>query len=207
MVRWLLSFLAGAALAAPALAQEGVPQKLIDHWKTSKKYVLALADQMPAGDYGFKPNPDEMSFGQQMAHIATANAFFFATLSGQKSPIAKPANYDKATVTKTLSDSYDFAIAALQGLDPARLHQTFDMEGGKMEGFEVLLLATDHTAAPSRPMHRVFTGQGHQAGGLRFLRRRRLPAGRRLIRARFLSPQILLPGRADSVVAGRCRAR
>lgn len=146
MVRWLLSFLAGAALAAPALAQEGVPQKLIDHWKTSKKYVLALADQMPAGDYGFKPNPDEMSFGQQMAHIATANAFFFATLSGQKSPIAKPANYDKATVTKTLSDSYDFAIAALQGLDPARLHQTSDMEGGKMEGFEVLLLATDHTA-------------------------------------------------------------
>jgi uncharacterized damage-inducible protein DinB len=146
MIRWLLSFLAGAALTAPALAQEGVPQKLIDHWKASKKYVLALADQMPAGDYGFKPNPDEMSFGQQMAHIASANAFFFATLSGQKSPIAKPANYDKATVTKTLSDSYDFVIAALQGLDPARLHQTFDMEGGKMEGFEVLLLATDHTA-------------------------------------------------------------
>ena len=45
-----------------------------------------------------------------------------------------------------LSDSYDFVIAALQGLDPARLHQTFDMEGGKMEGIEVLLLATDHTA-------------------------------------------------------------
>jgi hypothetical protein len=53
MVRWLLSFVAGAALAAPALAHEGVPQKLIDHWKTSKKYVLALAEQMPVGDYGF----------------------------------------------------------------------------------------------------------------------------------------------------------
>jgi uncharacterized damage-inducible protein DinB len=45
-----------------------------------------------------------------------------------------------------LSDSYDFVIVALQGLDPARLHQTYDMEGGKMEGFEVLLLATDHAA-------------------------------------------------------------
>jgi hypothetical protein len=56
---------AGAALATPTLAQEGVPQKLIDHWKTSKKYVLALADQMAAGDHDFKPNPDEMSFGQR----------------------------------------------------------------------------------------------------------------------------------------------
>ena len=53
MFRWILSFVVGAALAMPALAQEGVPQKLVDHWKTSKKYVLALADQMPAADYGF----------------------------------------------------------------------------------------------------------------------------------------------------------
>jgi len=146
MHRWLLSFVAGAALLAPALAQEGVPPKLIDHWKTSKKYMLALADQMPAADYSFKLTPPEMSFGQQMAHIATANAYFFSTLTGQKSPISKPANYDKATVVKLLNDSYDFVIASLQGLDPERLHQSFDMEGGKMEGFEVLLLATDHTA-------------------------------------------------------------
>jgi len=147
MYRLTTTVLLGAALALPVLAQEGgVPAALVDHWKTSKKYVLALAEQMPAGDYDFKPNPAEMSFGQQMAHIAGANAFFFATLSGQKDPIAKPTKFDKATVLKMLNDSYDFCIAALAGLSPERLHETYDSPAGKMTGVELLLLATDHTA-------------------------------------------------------------
>ena len=117
-----------------------------DHWKTSKKYMVALAEQMPAEDYSFKPNAAEMTFGEQMAHIATANAHFFSVLSGQKSPIGKPANFEKATVLKMLNDSYDFCISTLATLDHERMFQTFDVHGGKMTGVELLLLATDHTA-------------------------------------------------------------
>jgi uncharacterized damage-inducible protein DinB len=148
MHRLTTALLVGAALILPALAQEAgtVPSVLVDHWKTSKKYMLALAEQMPAEDYSFKPNAAEMSFGEQMAHIAGANSFFFATLSGQKDPIAKPTKFDKASVLKTLNDSYDFSIAALTGLDHERMFQTFDSPAGKMTGMELLLLATDHTA-------------------------------------------------------------
>ena len=147
MYRLTTTILLGAALMLPAFAQDnGIPTVLVDHWKTSKKYVLALADQMPAAEYGFKPNPEEMSFGEQLAHIAGANSFFFATLSGQKDPIAKPTKFDKASVLKTLNDSYDFCIAALAGLDHERMMQTFDSPAGKMTGMELLLLATDHTA-------------------------------------------------------------
>src|SRR5580704_14695140 len=102
MVRLTTSLLIGAALVLPALAQDEINAKLAGHWKTSKKYMIALAEQMPAADYSFKPNAAEMSFGEQMAHIAGANSFFFATLSGQKDPIAKPANFEKATVLKML---------------------------------------------------------------------------------------------------------
>lgn len=148
MHRLMTTLLVGAALVLPALAQEAgtVPSVLADHWKTSKKYMLALAEQMPAEDYSFKPNAAEMSFGEQLAHIAGANAFFFATLSGQKNPIAKPTKFDKASVMKMLSDSYDFCIGALTGLDHERMFQTFDSPEGKMTGMELLLLATDHTA-------------------------------------------------------------
>jgi uncharacterized damage-inducible protein DinB len=139
--------IAGAALALPALAQEGgLPPQLTDHWKTSKKYVIALAEQMPAEDYTFKPNPSEMSFGQQMAHIAGANSFFFATLTGQKDPIPKPTEFDKANVLKLLNTSYDFVIASLEKLDHERMLQTFDSPAGKMTGMELFLLAVDHTA-------------------------------------------------------------
>jgi uncharacterized damage-inducible protein DinB len=146
-MRLMTTVLLGAALVLPVLAQEGgIPPAFADHWKTSKKYVLALAEQMPAADYGFKPNPAEMSFGEQMAHIAGSNAFFFSTLSGQKSPVGKPANFDKPTVLKMLNDSYDFCIAALAGLPHERLLQTYDSPAGKMTGLELLLFATDHTA-------------------------------------------------------------
>jgi len=147
MYRLTTAFLLCAALVLPALAQDAsITGVLVDHWKTSKKYMLALADQMPAADYSFKPNADEMSFGQQMAHIAGANSFFFATLSGQKDPIAKPKDFDKASVLKLLNQSYDFAIAALENLPLERFHETFDVQRGKMTGLELLLMATDHTA-------------------------------------------------------------
>jgi len=147
MHRLMTTVLLGAALVLPVLAQEaGIPPVIVDHWKTSKKYMLALAEQMPAADYAFKPNPEEMSFGEQMAHIAGANSFFFATLSGQKDPIAKPTKFDKVSVLKMLNDSYDFCIAALAGLEHERMFQTFDSPAGKMTGMELLLLATDHTA-------------------------------------------------------------
>jgi uncharacterized damage-inducible protein DinB len=147
MYRFMTTLLLGVALVLPVMAQdEGIPTVFVDHWKTSKKYMLALAEQMPAADYAFKPNPAEMSFGEQMAHIAGSNSFFFATLSGLKDPIAKPTNFDKATVLKTLNDSYDFCIAALAGLKHERMFQTFDSPAGKMTGMELLLLATDHTA-------------------------------------------------------------
>ena len=123
-----------------------MPPQLVDHWKTSKKYVLALAEQMPAADYGFKPNPAEMSFGEQMAHIAGSNSYFFATLSGQKDPLGKPVNFEKATVIKMLNDSYDFVISAMGTIKHDTMMKTFDGEGGKMTGMEMMLLAVDHTA-------------------------------------------------------------
>jgi uncharacterized damage-inducible protein DinB len=147
MYRLTTAFLLSAALVLPALAQDAdVTGTLVNHWKTSRKYVLALAEQMPAADYSFKPNADEMSFGEQMAHIATSNAFFFGTLSGHKNPISKPKDFDKASVLKVLNASYDFVISALENLQLERFHDTFDTPAGKMTGMELLLFATDHTA-------------------------------------------------------------
>src|SRR5581483_11876592 len=77
--------LACAALAMSAFAAE-VPANHSDifakHWKTAGEYTVAIADQMPAEAYGFKPVPEEMSFAEQLVHIAQANAYFFSAVSG-----------------------------------------------------------------------------------------------------------------------------
>lgn len=146
MYRFLTTLLLGGALGLPVFAADDVQTKLVDHWKTSKKYLLALADQMPADGYAFKPKPEEMSFGEQLAHIAGANSYFFAQLAGKQDPIGKPANFEKATVVKMLNDSYDFVIGTLEGMPLERMHETVTIGDDKITGMEALLLATDHTA-------------------------------------------------------------
>src|ERR1700723_1204826 len=42
-------------------------------WSAAKDLAVAVADAMPAESYDFKPVPAEMSFGEQILHIAQAN--------------------------------------------------------------------------------------------------------------------------------------
>jgi uncharacterized damage-inducible protein DinB len=130
----------------PALhAQDTVISRLVQHWQTSKAYTLAIAEQMPADSYGFKPNPAEMTFGEQLVHIAQVNGFFISKVAGTPSPVGKPETMDKATIVKFVGDSYDYAIKSIGSLTPEQLHAEVELEGQKMQGFEGLLLAADHT--------------------------------------------------------------
>ena len=69
-------------LVVPAIASGGniVPQ-LVRHWQTSKAYTIAIAQQMPDGDYSFKPHPDQMTFKEQLMHIAGMNEYFLSTIT------------------------------------------------------------------------------------------------------------------------------
>src|ERR1700682_5899123 len=111
---------------APLVAQENpMRDRLAAHWKTSKEFTIAVANQMPAESYSFKPNPEQMSFGEQMAHIATSNAYFYSLLTGEKPPVGKPADYEKATVLKLLNDSSDYTAKVLSQATPEPLHNTY----------------------------------------------------------------------------------
>src|ERR1700722_10247377 len=89
---------AACTAAMPALAQTTVKDSLAKHWKTSGEFTVAVAEAMPAEDYNFRPNPDEMSFGQLMAHIAAADLGACANASGLARPEfpAKIAEWAKA---------------------------------------------------------------------------------------------------------------
>src|SRR6266436_10431065 len=71
--------------------------EFVKHWKTARELTLAVADAMPAENYDFKPNPEEMSFGEQIAHIGQANYAYCGRMS-KATPPAKPEKFDKATV-------------------------------------------------------------------------------------------------------------
>ncbi|MGE5645211.1 MAG: DinB family protein [Acidobacteriota bacterium] len=129
-------------LAIPALS---AGPNLAKHWKTSKEYTIAVAEKMPEQGYDFRPNAAQMTFAQQLVHIAEANGFFISTLTGAKSPVAKPEKLDKASVIKMLNDSFDWDIKSIEGLTPEQLSKQVKLEGGMMSGLEAILLAMDHT--------------------------------------------------------------
>jgi hypothetical protein len=79
---------------------------------------------MPAESFDFKPTPDEMSFGQQIAHIAQANYGCCSGINKSKFLFAKPASLDKATVVKLVADSFDYCAGIISGLSDDQLNET-----------------------------------------------------------------------------------
>jgi DinB superfamily len=83
---------------------------------------------MPAEFYNFKPTPQEMTFGEQMLHIARANMFTFRQLSGVPSPFSLDHNLDPANreaVTKLLQKSFDYVLSVLPQLSDQKLQKKF----------------------------------------------------------------------------------
>ena len=146
------------ALAIPAAAQSSVKDALAKHWKTSGEFTIAVAEAMPAEDYSFRPNPEEMSFGQLMAHIAGINENACAIASGLPKPDlpAKIAEWAKAKAPKPeiskddavpfLKESFDFCNKAVAAMTPERFDSVEGPAARNLTGFEWLLAYFTHTA-------------------------------------------------------------
>jgi uncharacterized damage-inducible protein DinB len=115
------------------------------HFGALGKLSVAVADAMPAGEYGFRPHPESMDFGELMKHIATTNYQFCAGLKDSPAP-AVPAASDKASVEKFLSDSFAYCASIIPTLSEAQLQAVHDSPDGKLPGREVLLAMYIHVA-------------------------------------------------------------
>ena len=146
----LVSLTCLGLLGAQVLPAQDSSKKLggemVKHWQTSKELSLAVAEAMPEESYSFKATEGEMSFGQQMNHIAAANGSYCAAASQGKSPVSKPADDTKATAVKALTTSYDFCIEGLQGLSDADLQKSIQSKMGNITPFELFLGGFTHAA-------------------------------------------------------------
>jgi len=128
--------------------------EFIHDWQISKQFTIDVADAMPAEFYGFKPNPDEMTFGEQMLHIAVSNVYRFQQITGMQPPfpvdLSKPLNPDKANVLKALGQSFDYVIEALPRITPEQLQRTWHIPSWKgrndPDGRAMILNMFVHTA-------------------------------------------------------------
>lgn len=151
----LAAILLLSGLALPSLAQSDPwLDDFKKHWRTSREFTLAVAEAMPEPDFAFKPNPEEMSFGELMVHIALSQASRFCQVADQKLVLgqgadAQPPDMKKASVVKYLADSFDLCERALAVLKPEQLNRSFEVKWYGMPnatGREILSAMLVHTA-------------------------------------------------------------
>ena len=124
--------------------------ELIGDWKVSRQFTLEVAEKMPAEYYDFKPHPEQMSFGQQMIHIAGAQVYRFAQLTGTKPPFTEwPKTADKPTALRLLNVSFDYVISLLPKITPEQMAKTLkvDWKGRpEVNGRQMMMNMFVHTA-------------------------------------------------------------
>jgi len=128
--------------------------EFVRDWQISKQFTLDVAASMPTESYSFKPNPEEMTFGEQMIHIAVSNVYRFHQITGIEAPfsidLTKLPNADKANVLKVLGQSFDYVIDVLPTITPEQLQRTWHIPSWKgrndPEGRAMIVSMFVHTA-------------------------------------------------------------
>lgn len=129
---------------APAGSKDGAGE-YAKHFEALSKLSVAVAQAMPPDQYGFRPHPESMNFGDLMAHIATTNYQFCAGLKDAEPP-ALPSPSNKDGYVKFLSDSFDYCASVIPNLTAEQMERTHNSPDGNLPGREVLLAMYVHVA-------------------------------------------------------------
>ena len=133
-----------ALQAAPA--DDDFKRMFLKHWQVAREFTLAVAEAMPAEHYDFKPNPEELSFGRLMTHIAAQNSSSCASATGTKSQDEPVAN-DKATAIRFLTETFDTCARELDAMPPDRWgREAYKFRGEPVLAREALWYGFTHMA-------------------------------------------------------------
>jgi len=154
-----------AVCSSSALAQSGATKPADDkqspivketesNWKRARKWTLDYIDAMPENAMSFKPTPEIRSFAEQMLHLAFWNCALAESVGGKANPHGKTQETlerrddvkTKAALRKVVEESYDNLLAAVAGLDEAKMLEQVSLFNTKMTRLSVLVAALDHQA-------------------------------------------------------------
>ena len=141
----LIAILVLAAGAFILQADDNFVPLMAKHVKTSGEFTVAVAEQMPDADYGYKLTPPQMSFAEQIVHIANANGYFCSILASEKPSLGKPTSMDKADVIAFLKKSNDYCQQVVSKVTAAQLTKMYKSPDGDMTGTELITFVLDHS--------------------------------------------------------------
>jgi DNA-directed RNA polymerase subunit K/omega len=143
--------------SAAAFAQQPknpVTDVLRESLNSREKNTVAAIEEMPADKIGFKPTPEQMSFGHLAAHIVEGNYFFCARVGDVPQPKFEelPETAAKDKLVAAVKASFEFCHTALAKAEDAKLGDTIKdfMDHDRPRAWAALALAgswADHYGA------------------------------------------------------------
>ena len=89
-----------------------------------EKNTVAAFEEMPADKFGYKPTPEQMSFGHLASHIVESNYFFCANVGDVPLPKAEELKETDAKdkLVAAIKASFEFCHTALEKADDSKLN-------------------------------------------------------------------------------------
>ncbi len=137
--------LAVCCITASAAAQ-GTPvsDALRATAQRDSRNLVAAAEEMPAGKYGFKPTPAQLSFGDVIAHLSGGNDYLCSTLAGVKAPKRSEVTgkLPKEKLVPRLKESFQYCESALAKVDDSKLDEQLPFFGERKLSRAHVMVAT-----------------------------------------------------------------
>lgn len=134
-------------------------EHVLDSWKAVRQDTIAAVEEFPAGEFGYRPSPDVMTFGEIARHILqSGHALAGLLLSGEESFATSdfrakmaqhmpdvPADATPAQLAAALRDSLEMRVAELAARPPDFFaHIVTRMDGQKVTRLETIQTIKEH---------------------------------------------------------------
>jgi uncharacterized damage-inducible protein DinB len=139
-----LVLFAGALQAQMGGMAAGVAAEAKQAYNQIKTNITAAADAMPEANYSFKPVPEEMSFGQWVAHVADSQMGACSRLNGQQKTLGAAQKTSKADLVEALKESFTECDATYNAITDANASEMVSAGRGQRSRVGVLAGITTH---------------------------------------------------------------
>ena len=129
--------------------QDSFLKEYLERWETSRQYMLSVAEAMPESEYNFKPTPEEMTFAEQLMHIAVVIDWHgFSKADGQEYPPHweefKVEDRSKKEMIEMVNREFERTAKLIANFDPNRLAETGSYGKFTRTRRQFLMLMADH---------------------------------------------------------------
>ncbi|AEE48294.1 DinB family protein [Haliscomenobacter hydrossis DSM 1100] len=137
-------------LTVHAQMADSIKVQFVRDWQRAKAYTKEYLDAMPKDKYNYRAHDSIRTFGQQMLHLAQANAGLVANGTAAnriwmgKNLEQIPSIQSADSVAHYVLTSYDYAITSISNMNPAILNERVKRGPFDISRYAWILKAFEH---------------------------------------------------------------